>query len=69
MDFAATDTSAKEVFHKQVRIGVPQHIYGGSDGGSEGIVKNPEYATSIGLLLYAKEKNNLRYNYNNRNRV
>jgi len=46
---------AEEVFHKQVRIGVPQHIY----GGSKDIVKNPEYATSIGLLLYAKEKNNL----------
>ena len=47
---------AEEIFHKQVRIGVPQHIY----GDSAEIVKNPEYATSIGLLLYAKEKNNSR---------
>ena len=44
---------AEEVFHKQVRIGSPQHIY----GGSKDVVKNPEYSTSIGLLLYAKEKN------------
>ena len=34
---------------------MPQNIY----GGSKDIVKHPEYATSIGLLLYAKEKNNL----------
>lgn len=44
---------AEEVFHKQVRVGVPQHIF----GGSAEIVKNPEYAASIGLLLYAKEQN------------
>jgi cell division protein FtsA len=45
---------AEEVFHKQVRLGVPQHIY----GGSEDVVKNPEYAACIGLLLYAKKQNN-----------
>ena len=45
---------AEEVFHRQARIGVPQPIY----GDSKDIVKHPEYAASIGLLLYAKEKNN-----------
>lgn len=45
---------AEEIFHKQVRIGIPQHLY----GGSEDIVKNPEYATSVGLLLYAQKQLN-----------
>ena len=43
---------AEEVFHKQVRIGSPQYIY----GGSEEVVKNPEYAASVGLLLYAQKQ-------------
>lgn len=42
---------AEEVFHKQVRIGSPQYISGGAD-----IVKNPEYAAGVGLLLYAKKQ-------------
>ena len=33
---------------------MPQFIY----GGSEEIVKNPEYSTCVGLLLYAQSKNN-----------
>lgn len=45
---------AEEIFHKQVRIGIPQYLY----GGSEDIVKNPEYATSVGLLLYAQKQLN-----------
>ena len=45
---------AEEIFHKQVRIGIPQYLY----GGSEDIVKNPEYATSVGLLLYAQKQRN-----------
>ena len=45
---------AEEVFHRQARIGVPQFIY----GGSEEVVKNPEYSTCVGLLLYAQSKNN-----------
>ena len=45
---------AEEIFHKQVRVGIPQYIY----GGSEDIVKNPEYATSVGLLLFAQKKTN-----------
>ena len=44
---------AEEVFHKQVRIGVPQYIY----GDSVDVIKNPEYAASVGLLLYAKKQN------------
>ncbi len=43
---------AEEIFHKQVRVGIPQYIH----GGSEDIVKNPEYATSVGLLLFAQKK-------------
>jgi len=27
-------------------------------GGSEDVVKNPEYAASVGLLLYAKKRTN-----------
>ena len=45
---------AEEIFHKQVRIGIPQYIF----GGAEDIVKNPEYATSVGLLLFAQKKAN-----------
>lgn len=45
---------AEEIFHKQVRIGIPQYLY----GGSEDVVKNPEYAASVGLLLYAKKQLN-----------
>ena len=45
---------AEEIFHKQVRIGIPQYLY----GGSEDVVKNPEYATSVGLLLYAQKQLN-----------
>ena len=45
---------AEEIFHKQVRVGIPQYLY----GGSEDIVKNSEYATSVGLLLYAQKEIN-----------
>jgi cell division protein FtsA len=45
---------AEEVFHKQVRVGIPQSLH----GGSEDVVKNPEYAASVGLLLYAQKQNN-----------
>ena len=46
------EDSAEEIFHTQVRVGIPEHIY----GGSEDIIKNPEYAACVGLLIYAKEK-------------
>ena len=45
---------AEEIFHKQVRVGIPQYLYGGSGD----IVKNSEYATSVGLLLYAQKEIN-----------
>ena len=48
---------AEEVFHAQVRVGIPEHIY----GGSEDIIKNPEYATCVGLLIYAKEKESTKF--------
>ena len=41
---------AEEIFHKQVRIGIPQYVSGASD-----IVKNPVYSTAVGLLLIAKK--------------
>ncbi len=38
---------AEEIFHMPVRIGVPQEVQGLTD-----IVRNPIYATSVGLLQY-----------------
>ncbi|GAB5414757.1 MAG: cell division protein FtsA [Congregibacter sp.] len=38
---------AEEIFHMPVRVGYPQSIEGLAD-----IVRNPIYATSVGLLLY-----------------
>lgn len=42
---------AEEIFHMPVRIGVPQHVNGLQD-----IVRNPIYATGVGLLQYAARK-------------
>lgn len=39
---------AEEVFHMPVRLGTPQYISGLAD-----VVRNPIYATCVGLLLYA----------------
>ncbi len=41
---------AEEVFHMPVRLGTPQHITGLAD-----VVRNPIYATGVGLLLYGRE--------------
>lgn len=38
---------AEEIFHKMVRIGMPQHVTGLSD-----VVSSPVYATGVGLLLH-----------------
>ena len=38
---------AEEIFHMPVRIGYPQSVQGLTD-----IVRNPIYATSVGLLQY-----------------
>ena len=37
---------AEEVFHTQVRLGIPQGV-----GGLSGVVHNPIYATGVGLVL------------------
>ncbi|MDP2431571.1 MAG: cell division protein FtsA [Pseudomonadota bacterium] len=42
---------AEEVFHMPVRIGMPDYI-----GGFSERVKNPRYATSVGLLLIGLDK-------------
>ena len=41
---------AEEVFHMPVRLGIPQYVDGLAD-----VVRNPIYATGVGLLLYGKE--------------
>ncbi len=41
----------EEVFHLPVRVGVPSY-----SGGLADVVKNPRYATAVGLLLEGKEQ-------------
>ena len=41
---------AEEIFHMPVRVGFPQSIQGLND-----IVRNPIYATGVGLLLYGNQ--------------
>jgi cell division protein FtsA len=41
---------AEEVFHMPVRLGVPQYVSGLSD-----VVRNPIYATGVGLLLFGNQ--------------
>ncbi|MGR8978842.1 MAG: cell division protein FtsA [Gammaproteobacteria bacterium] len=45
---------AEEIFHMPVRMGHPQNVAGLAE-----VVKNPIYATGVGLLLYGKEHQNL----------
>jgi len=42
---------AEEIFHMPVSQGAPRHISGLRD-----IVKNPVYATGVGLLMYGKQR-------------
>lgn len=42
---------AEEIFHMPVRLGVPQGMRGQAD-----LVRNPIYATAVGLLLYGLRK-------------
>ena len=42
---------AEEIFHAPVRLGYPESITGFSE-----IIRNPIYATSVGLLLYGHKK-------------
>jgi cell division ATPase FtsA len=41
----------EEVFHLPVRVGVPQYM-----GGLADVVRNPRYATAVGLLLEGREQ-------------
>ncbi|MBV1951973.1 MAG: cell division protein FtsA [Cycloclasticus sp.] len=41
---------AEEVFHMPVRLGAPQYVSGLSD-----VVRNPIYATGVGLLLFGQQ--------------
>ncbi len=45
---------AEEVFHMPVRLGVPEYV-----GGLSERVRNPRYATGVGLLLAGLEKHEL----------
>lgn len=42
---------AEEIFHMPVSLGLPRHVQGLKD-----IVRNPIYATGVGLLLYGRER-------------
>jgi cell division protein FtsA len=42
---------AEEIFHMPVRVGYPQSIEGLAD-----VVRNPIYATAVGLLLYGASR-------------
>jgi cell division protein FtsA len=46
---------AEEIFHKPVSIGLPRNVNGLSD-----IVRNPVYATGVGLLLYGRQQDRVR---------
>jgi cell division protein FtsA len=41
---------AEEVFHMPVRLGFPQYV-----SGIEDVLRNPIYATGVGLLIYAQQ--------------
>jgi cell division protein FtsA len=42
---------AEEIFHMPVSLGIPRYVHGMKD-----IVRNPIYATGMGLLLYGQER-------------
>jgi cell division protein FtsA len=46
---------AEEIFHMPVRIGMPQHVTGLAD-----VVRNPIFATGVGLLLFGHRHRNVR---------
>jgi cell division protein FtsA len=47
---------AEEIFHMPVSLGSPKHVTGLKD-----IVRNPIYATGVGLVLYGKNKEEMRF--------
>jgi len=46
---------AEEIFHKMVRIGVPQHVSGLGE-----VVSNPMHSTGVGLLLHGARAGGMR---------
>lgn len=42
---------AEEIFHMPVRLGIPQYVTGLND-----VIRNPIYATGVGLLLFGKQQ-------------
>ena len=46
---------AEEIFHMPVRLGAPQYV-----GGLVDVIKNPIYATGVGLLLFGYQNRALR---------
>jgi len=51
---------AESVFQIPVRLGVPQYVRGLAD-----VVRNPIYATGVGLLLYGHQQQRMRLNADN----
>jgi cell division protein FtsA len=49
---------AEEIFHMPVRLGLPQYVTGLTD-----VVRNPIYATGVGLLLFGKQHQTLAGRY------
>ena len=47
---------SEEIFHMPVRIGVPHAVSGLAD-----VVRNPIYATGVGLLLFGRQNAAERY--------
>ena len=45
---------AEEIFHMPVRLGIPQYVSGLNE-----VVRNPVYATAVGLLLFGKQHGTL----------
>jgi cell division protein FtsA len=46
---------AEEIFHKMVRIGVPQHVVGLGE-----VIANPLHSTGVGLLLHGARSGGMR---------
>jgi cell division protein FtsA len=55
---------AEEIFHMPVRIGVPKEFTGLND-----IIRNPVYATGVGLLLYGLNQHKQRVGRSHRGKV
>jgi len=49
---------AEEIFHKMVRIGVPQHVTGLGE-----VVANPLHSTGVGLLLHGARSGGARISH------